>query len=407
LNNTLGVALAADPRDASPIVLGRDCLSPVGFARDEGMLPYPARSFLGYRLLTEYFAFPQKFLFFDLALPALDRSLGLGSRLEVFLYLNRSVSELGRVVSAETFSLGCTPIVNLYRQRAEPVILAHTSYEVQVVPDRRQPFSHEVYSIDRVTASPPSGERQEFQPFFSVRHDAGRGEGRRFWHATRRGAEGTLALGDRGTEVYLSLVDLDFRPSVPADWTLDVETTCLNRDLPRSLPYGGGQPRLQLREGTGSLAGLACVTPPTPTLRLGSRRGFLWRLVSHLALNHLSLVDDPRAEALREILRLYDFGESDETHRQIEGLISLGSRRAVGGLPAGGALAFCRGQEVTLEFDEEQFTGGGLFLFASVLERFLALYCTTNSFVRTVARVKGRKEDLRRWPARIGENVLV
>ena len=79
----------------------------------------------------------------------------------------------------------------------------------------------------------------------------------------------------------------------------------------------------------------------------------------------------------------------------------------MGGVRTGGPVAFCRGVEVTLQFDEERFTGSGLFLFASVLERFLALYCTVNSFSKLIATVKGREGELRRWPPRMGEKVLV
>jgi type VI secretion system protein ImpG len=126
-----------------------------------------------------------------------------------------------------------------------------------------------------------------------------------------------------------------------------------------------------------------------------------------LALNHLSLVDDDKAESLREILKLYDFKDSEETRGQIDGLLSVRGRRVVGPVRTEGPLAFCRGIEVTIHLDEDRFTGGGLFLFASVLERFLALYCTMNSFTKLIATVKGREGELRRWPPRMGENLLV
>lgn len=405
-NNTLGVALAGSPSDRRPVALGRDCLEPVGFGREEGMLPYPARSFLGYRLLTEYFAFPQKYLFFDVNLPPLGDLDRFGSQLDLYLYFNRSFPELGRVVSAETFQLGCAPVVNLYRQRAEPIPLTQTRSEYQVVPDKRLPMTHEVYAVERVVASPPSGDPVEFLPFFSVKHTQARNTSGTFWHASRRPAEATAALGDRGTDVFLSLVDLGFQPSVPADWTLGVETTCLNRDRPEDLPFGGDQPRMQFREGKGFVSRISCLTAPTPTLRPPLRHGLLWRLISHLSLNHLSLVDDPRGESLREILKLYDFTDSDETRNQIEGILSVESARVVGSPRTGGPVSFCRGMEVRIEFDEDRFTASGLFLFASVLERFLALHTTINSFTKLVARVKGRKEELRRWPPRVGENVL-
>jgi type VI secretion system protein ImpG len=405
-NNIIGVAVTRSETPIEPFLLEAEVLRQVGFDRDEGLLPYPARSFLGYRLLTEYFAFPQKFLFIDLKLSGIETMPGLGNRLVIYIYLKRSVPNLARNISADTFQLGCTPIVNLFSQRADPISLTHADFEYQVIPDRRRPMALEVYSVDRVIASPPSGESVEYRPFFSIKHALNRDSDRTFWHASRRPAEETMAKGDRGTEVFLSLVDLGFRPSGPAGHVLEIQTTCLNRDLPVDLPFGGDQPRLQLLEGGGVISQIRCLTAPTRTLRPDLGHGLLWRLISHLSLNHLSLVENGKADALREILRLYDLADSAETRGQIDGILGVSSRRIVGAIQSEGPLAFCRGTEVTIQFDEERFTGSGLFLFASVLEHFLALYCTVNSFSKLIATVKGREEELRRWPPRMGENVL-
>jgi type VI secretion system protein ImpG len=406
-NNTLEVALADSADDEAPILLERDCIKPVGFARDEGMLPYTARSFLGYRLLTEYFAFPLKYLFFDLALsPALLSRIG--NRLEIFFYLDQSAPDLENNVSTDTFRLGCSPMVNLYRQRADPIALTDTDYEYRVVPDERHPLANEIYSIDRVTASSPDGEQVEYRPFFSILHGAEDRTGPAYWHAMRRPGENKEKPGDHGTEVYLSLVDLDLLPVGHADWTLDVETTCLSRDLPHRLPFGGDQPRLQLSEGGALVSRVVCLTAPTRTLRPAMRRGALWRLISHLSLNHLSLVDDgDKAQALREVLKLYDFADSPETRKMIEGVLHIHHRRVVGRVRGDHSGAFCRGVEVTVQFDEERFSGSGLFLFATVLERFLSLYCSINSFTKFIATSKGREGELRRWPPRMGEKILV
>jgi type VI secretion system protein ImpG len=406
-NNTIGVAVTRSGTPVEPFLMGPGALQQVGFDRDEGLLPYPARSFLGYRLLTEYFAFPQKFLFVDLRLSEIKAMSGLGNQLVVYIYLNRVVADLARNISADTFQLGCTPIVNLFPQRADPISLTHTNIEYQVVPDRRRPMALEVYSIDRVTASSPRGESVEFRPFFSIKHGLDRGSDWTYWHATRRPAEATLATGDRGTEVHLSLVDPMFKPSGPTGSVLEVQTTCLNRDLPQDLPYGGDHPRLQLSEGGGPISRILCLTPLTRTVRADLDHGLLWRLISHLSLNHLSLVENGGDDALREILKLYDLVDSAETHSQISGILGVKSRRIVGAVRSEGPLTFCRGTEVTINFDEERFTGSCLFLFASVLERFLGLYCTLNSFSKLIATVKGREGELRRWPPRMGENVLI
>jgi type VI secretion system protein ImpG len=189
----------------------------------------------------------------------------------------------------------------------------------------------------------------------------------------------------------------------------------VNRDLPAQLPFGGGtdRPRLQFREGGGLVARINLLTAPTETLRPAyqlrseMRKGLFWRLISHLSLNHLSLVDDGSGDALREILKLYDFADSLDTRSQIDGILQVSSRRVVGRVRgAEGPVAFNRGLEVSIRFDEDRFPVNNLYLFASVLERFLALYGTVNSFSKMIATVKGRPGELRRWPPRMGERVL-
>src|SRR5262249_31953032 len=149
---------------------------------------------------------------------------------------------------------------------------------------------------------------------------------------------------------------------------------------------------------------IVCLTPPTRTLRPALKQGALWRLISHLSLNHLSLVEGEgdQADALREILKLYDFTASAETRKMIDGILRVGSRGVIGRVRMG-AAGLCRGVEVAVLLDPERFSGSGAFLFASVLERFLALYCTVNSFSQLVVSIRGREGEWCRWPPRMGE----
>lgn len=410
LNHTLGVALANSPQDRQPVLLKPHCLRAAGFDRDEGLLPYPDRSFQGYRLLTEYFAFPEKFLFVDIT--GLDRQTlaKMGNQMEIYFYLSRSSVDMEQNVSTDTFRLNCTPIVNLYRQQAEPISLTHRETVYRVVPDARRPTAHEIYSIDRVVATSRQNEQAEYRPFYSVKHGLDPAERKMFYYAVRQPAglgAGTVysrSAGDGGTEVYLNLVDMGFRPSSQPDWTLDVETTCLNRDLPHRLPLGEGQGGLRLTRGA-PVTRIECISGrPTPTLRPALRKGAVWKLISHLSLNHLSLSDTTEgADALREILKLYDFAGSSETRAIVEAVLSVAGRRVTG--RSGGG--FCRGMEVTVHLDETRFAGSGAYLFASVLERFLGLYCNINSFCQLIATSNKREGTLGKWPPRAGEHVLL
>jgi type VI secretion system protein ImpG len=382
-------------------------IEPVGFESDHSLLQYEARSFPGYRLLSEYFALPEKFLFFDIK--GLDQAARAGfmSNFDIHVYL-RDVSPLRGLVDLTTFQLGCTPVINLFSELAEPIRLTSQQNEYQVITDVRKPLATEVHSIARVVSDDPKlGKSVEFKPFYSLHHATDKeAEDGAFWYASRRASQ---KPNDDGTEVFLTLVDLNFNPQVPATNVLTLHVTCTNRDLPAKLPFGGPEGDFEA-EGAMPISRAHCLTKPTPTLRAPLRRGIQWRLISQLSLNHLSLVSaaaDQSPEALQEILLLYDFMDSAATRRQIKGLKRISNRPAVRQIGTRIGAGFVRGIETTIEFDEEQYVGSGLFLFATVLERFLAMYASVNSFNELVAVTSQREGVLKRWPPRAGQQILL
>jgi type VI secretion system protein ImpG len=390
----------------SPITLPPSAIGYVGFEFDHSLLQYEARSFAGYRLLSEYFALPEKFLFFDVN--GLDQAARAGflQRFDIHVHL-QDVAPLKGLVDKSTFQLGCTPIINLFSEIAEPIRLVHHQHEYQVIADVRRPLALEVYSVDRVVSEDPQhGKSREFKPFYSLHHSNGGDEHPTFWFASRRASQRPQ---DEGTEVFLTLVDLDFNPHVPPTSVLTAHVTCTNRDLPAKLPFGGAEGDLEA-EGSTPVSRAHCLTKPTQTLRPPLRRGVQWRLISHLSLNHLSLVSaaaDGSPEALQEILMLYDLMDSAATRRQIAGLQRITAKPAVRQIGTRIGGGFVRGLETTIEFDEEQYVGSGLFLFASVLERFLGLYASVNSFNEFVAVTSQREGILKRWPPRAGQQILL
>jgi type VI secretion system protein ImpG len=192
------------------------------------------------------------------------------------------------------------------------------------------------------------------------------------------------------------------RPNVD---TLMVRTICTNRDLPSRLPFGDEGGDFEL-EGAIPIKRIVALVKPTDTIRPPLAKDSLWRLTSQLSLNYLSLVTEGR-EALQEILRLYNFTGSTYSEKQIEGITSLNSRRHFARVVSEDGMAFARGTHVELELDEEQFVGGGVFLFASVVEHFLGLYVSMNSFSQLQVRTRQRKETMRQWPPRAGRKILL
>ena len=403
--DVLEIAIATTPNDPKPIVLPASALRPVGFEANEGLLPFPARASSAHRLLSEFFAFPIKFHFVDLiGIPA-DQLARFQDKLEIFIYLRNGSRELEQSVDTETFALGCTPIVNLFRRRAEPIQLTHSTSEYHVVPDSRALMANEIWSIDSVTAHARDGKRTEVQPFYGGGHHSDRSSERAYWHAARRPAPRPEGAKDGGTELHLQLVDLGFESFSNDSWVLDVQTTCTNRDLPARLPFGGDQPRLSFSEGAGPIKAARCLTPPTPTVRPERGKDAVWKLVSQLSLNHLSLANGP--EALREILSLHDALQSPENRNVIAAVLDVQSRAKSMRIVAGGLPGIVRGLEVSVRLDPERLKASGLYLFACVLERFVARYASVNSFIELVVATDERSSEVRRWKPRAGDRTLV
>ena len=407
-NNAVEVAIADSANDPDPVVLSPECLRPVGFGLQEGLLPYSPRSPIGYRLLSEYFSFPEKFLFFEITGLETGREKRTSRNLELFIYLNQSSLDLERNISAETFQLNCTPMVNLFQQRAEPIQLTATQNEYPIVPDARRQKAMEIFSVDSVTAISPYGDEAVYHPFYSIQHDGNEEAGEAYWFTSRRAGVPEGGEEDYGTDLELILVDLKHAPFTRADWVVDLETTCLNRDLPNRLPFGGDQPYLSISGGEGTVSRVQCLTPPTPTRRPDRGYAGLWKLISHLSLNYLSVVGkDDGGHALREMLRLYDFIGNAETRDLIESIVSVSSRRIGARVADGRSAGIARGIEVNVEFRPESSSEKGLYLFALVLDHFLGLMCSINSFTKLTATVRGREGRLLDSPPRAADKVLV
>lgn len=390
------------------VVLPASAVEPVGFAEDEGMLPFPRRSFLGYRLLQEYFTFPEKFLFLDVTGLEAVREMGFGQRLEIVFLLapferaeRRASLESG--VTRRTFRLGCTPVVNLFPQTSEPILLTQRKHEYLLIPDARRRDSVATYSVDEVVGvTPGNPEAVLFRPMYSHRSGRDTATPEIYWSMARRPSG---FRGERADDVYLSFSDLSSRTVYPEQDVVSARLTCYNGNLPSRLPIGLGENDFDLAGGAPVRRILALIKP-TPMYPAPLGDPLLWRLISQLSLNYLSLIDGGPA-ALQEILRLHNASGAEAGERQIDAILRVESGPGYARVTGEHGLSFARGRRIEMEFDEEHFTGGGVFLFASVLERFFAMYASLNSFTALSVRTKQRQRHLHAWPARAGWKPLL
>ncbi|MFL6656569.1 MAG: type VI secretion system baseplate subunit TssF [Massilia sp.] len=393
------------------IALNTIPVTAAGFEEDESLIDFSARSHAAYRLLTEYFCFPEKFNFFDIDLKALGAVLPFGTRsitLHLALSGMRTDSNTARMLgtlSTNNVLLGCTPVVNLFRQRGEPIRLTHATASYPVLADARRAYAFEVQSIDSVklVRQTPQGESVvQFRPFYSLKHGQTPEKSGHYW-VMRRNEE--LADKSPGFETQISIVDIDFDPAAVETDTLSLELTCTNRDLPASLAYGlrGGDLFL---EGGSSVKSISFLRKPTSSHRFERGRGAHWRLISHLSLNHLSL-SDGGLDAFREMLALYDLPRSPSSQRQIGGISDIVHKPANAWLPGNPFACLVRGVEVRLTIDEEAFVGSGIHAFAHIIERFLGLYVHANSFTQLVMVSNKTGEELLKCTPRSGDLSLL
>ena len=404
VGGTISVALADNAADDEPVILGPGAIQPVGFSAKELLLPNPPAAEPGYALIREFFGFPEKFLFFDLVGLDAKTLLQSGRTLDVFFYLDRHAPQLEHIIGPSDLRLFCTPIVNLLPARADPIRLDPDRYEHRVIPDARRESTLEVYSVGQVSVSDRAGNEQIYRPYFSFgQRQHGRDPVDRFWHVTRRSSP----YAGGGDDVFLVTTDANGRPVANGDHVASVDITATNRNAATRLPFGGGRPRLHLPD-TGQVGRCDMLIAPTRPLRFRGGRGALWRVISHLSLNHLSM-DDPGGgvDVLKEMLSLYDSADSAATRALIDRLCGLTSRPAVARAPAGGRIAFASGTEFFMEFNDARLSGSGAFLLGAVLETAFGSLAAINAFTRVSLQLKGEKDIWQSWPARTGTRRLI
>ena len=381
-------------------------IQPVGFADHEGLLPYPPHSFLGYRLLTEFMCFPEKFMFFDLC--DLKQWLPQNThKVDLYIYTRTANQELERHLSESYFALNCSPVINLFPHRAEPISLDYEQSEYKVIPDARHPRHYEIYAIEKVSGLTGQGQKVEYKPFYGLNHSDIQRDEQRFWHADRRPCNDGDFGNEPGSEIQLSLVDLNFNAAEANDETLSIDTLCFNRNTPEKLPFGNGQPHFKFVNLGIMLKSIDTLTRVTGTIRPPQGNGARWRLISHLSLNHMSLEGPGATERLKEILALYDFTDTAASRALINAVQGVQTRSITAPITFHGRTSICRGTEVEVVFDDSLLSGNSVFLYSAVLQHFFSLYCSINSFTRLIVKLKGKTEAYKIWPPKIGKKPVL
>ncbi len=390
---------AGEKKSRQRLSLPSTVLGRVGFDEQHGLLPYPPNAFMGYRLLQEYFALPQKFLYVDITGLAPLTQLEVKDRFEISCLFSRPFEPQVRLTK-NNLLLYCTPIINLFPKDADPIRLEHDKVEYRIRPSVRNPGHYEIYSVDQVVGwVQGSGEKRVYQPFLSFDPTAEYEDQQTLFYRTRL----VPAVVGRGADTYISFVAPGEKHALPPTEIISIELTCTNRHLPEKLM---GEDICVATANSPEFARFVNISPPTPSVFPPLDKGLHWQLISNMALNYISLVN---VDALRVILSTYNFQayydrQAARAHAlRLEGIEQIQSKpidRLFKGTPI-------RGLSIQMDMRESKFAGeGDLYLLASVLNEFFALYATINSFHQLVVR-NIERGDVYQWPARIGQQPLL
>jgi len=385
---------------------------PYGFDDDCAVLPAHGRSFRGYRVLREYFACPERFLF--VALRDIRRAFaGRDEAVELFFLFQRPAAGLMEAVTEDALRLFCTPAVNLFEKQLGRTPVKPFTHEHLVTPDRTRPEDFEVYGLLSMTAHPRTGPARPVAPIYAsgaLLHDssealfyAARLRNRRLSTKERRYQE----RGDYvGTETLVSLAAPGKPERVDEVHELSVTALVTNRELPELLRLLGSGNAFTLTEPpVEEVVVRRSPTRPRPPLGLADGA---WRVIGHLTPNYASLAGnaDGDPSRLRDHLELYRWRDEQALSRQTGSVISIHAEPVTRRVNGHDRLAFARGQRLRIVLDDGAFDRGRMFLFATMLSHFLAEFVSINTFVET--QFESPEEGVfAKWPARTGQRPTI
>ena len=421
----LVVQAAAHPGKPSTVLSG-NCIVQGGLASHQALLPTAPQGFEGYRLLREYFAFPQRFHFLEIN--GFQQALARvpGEEVDIIILLDEAETRLEGRVDKQSFDLYCTPAINLFEKTLDRIALSTRFSEFHLMPDRNRPLDFEIYQVASVTGyGETQDQERQFLPFYKARDtDLGSGSYYTIHRAPRMFSERERQSGRRssysGTDAFISIVDADMASCATDLRQLGIRAWCTNRHLPIQMIKGFGRTDfvMDVSAPVGAIRVIQGPTVPRPSLVLAGQNvetpqvasgRFAWRLISQLSLNYLTLQNsggESGANGLRELLKLYADPDDRQAQKQIEGLLSVKYEPVVRRVQTPGPITFARGLEITVQFDESAFEGQGVFILGTVLDHFFAKYVSLNSFTETVITTQQRKEIMR-WPILMGKRQIL
>jgi type VI secretion system protein ImpG len=387
--------------DETEINLPASAIKAVGLESDENLLPYLPNSFIGYQLLTEYFAYPEKFMYLDMV--GLDNYIAKNiNSITVHCFFDSLCDELLDQIDDITLQLHSTPIVNLFDQQGEPIIFDHSQTYYHVIADKQRKLREiEIYTIQSVTVDSPTYKNYiDCAPYFG-RSVLQQSQHYLYWHEKHEPCSSFGEVAVSGDEVLLSFSDINL-DSISEELSLTPNLLCTNRELANLIPFGGGKPIWNFTKNNHeSIASIRCVRG-IQSAQYRARQHQRQQVAQHVYLNQIGLADNTATlENLHLLLAHYH--QEQVHHKRVihDGLIGANCKAITIRHPSKLQQGFCRGLQYTLTVEEKWFADNELYLFGSVLHQFLTKSCTMNGFV-SLTILNKQQEECFAWQPILG-----
>ena len=367
----------------------------LGEGEERALIPYARQTFTGFRLLQDYFAFPERFFFLDLRGFQDFHASEEGHPFEVKIAFDRQLSR-EFTPDLKNILINCVPIVNLFERSSEPVAVNQRMPEYYIIPDVDRRKSREIYALTHVKGVNEENLSQyAYTPITSYNVlDVNDPEYvfQRFYSTIYRPVEGDM--GETSVRLFGPSLEQDDFPKE----TLSIEALMSNGMLPSKYLQVNS-----ITEATSFPEGMAVsnVSAPSDVLPCPDRQNFLWSLISHLTISYTTLAD---TTTLKTLLSLYNWSpiENNPNRKKIhDGIVKV---RPPESRNLYRNRALIRGIEFTIEIDARYFENGegDIHLFGLVLSRFLSQYVTINSSVM-LKFVESRTKKEYTWDANPGK----
>lgn len=346
----------------------------VGLEPDESCLNYDDLGFEAFSLLMEYFLIPEKFNF--ITIQGLDILKDCqGTNFGIQFKFNKNFPK-NLIIGTDLFSLGVTPIVNIFPKNAEPIINDHTKDGYRVFADIAHLDSYEIVKINQVKAQSSDNGRRILKNYKSF-------ERFRFLKDSQSDFYSVSVKKNLKGETYK---EISFFSEYSRSEIITIEALCCNKNLPSKLKIGDiGY--INLKDIT-----TKNIKIPSIMREYDTDGHLLWKLVSTLSFSYRGFLNTASFFGILESYNFINDKENEETYNLIKNSVAYVESEST----------YLIDEHITKKGmlcimgikDSNFYSLGEVYKFGLIMSKFFASFANINSFCELKIKCLDSKETL-------------